>query len=313
MCDCSLLPELQTCIQLLTGYMSTGMWPRGTSSSCWILNIPFAGAALPPIFSISVTGTAKPETWESSLVLPPPLSPSVVSQSLQTDVNYNGDQVYPPSMATSAALFRPSSLICPTVTGCLVSCSQLSLLQIHPPLSPGYGARGLFKTKINNLLLGVPPHLRSCLCPLCLEWLSDHHFLPPPSFKTQFRRQLLRDAFADHHPIPFCFTPSQSIWGPLLFAPLTDTGYFYYWIYNSALLSRTPVCYFSSRVGALWNQGLLSLFERCILISSENMWGTKWMNKGFQQPATPSVSQQLYRALSHSVKLEPTLWPFPVH
>lgn len=93
-----------------------------------------------------------------------------------------------------------------------------SLLLFKSIFTQHWGGRSTQQATTINLLI-VPVHLMHGLCPV-----SEHHSDPPlhflsHSFKTQFRCQLLQEAFADIH-------PSQSIWEPFLFG--TQMGYLYY-------------------------------------------------------------------------------------
>lgn len=158
-------------------------------------------AALPPV---SCLNSWYHQTWEFSLILPPPLSSHIFHQSLKTIII---DSTLPPGLLTLPSSGRHSS---PAPLQQLYR--QLPPLQIHPPHGTGEG--GLFETKANNLL--TPNVL---LCPGAWNAILTHFFFLPPSFTTRFRHRLLQEAFTDHHSIPFHLTSSQSIWEPSSLLP----------------------------------------------------------------------------------------------
>lgn len=101
MCNSSLLPELQTHIQLPNGYISTWMWPRGTSNSCEMEH-----TFLPRAAPVSCLNSWYHQTWEFSLILLPPLSSHIFHQSLKTIII---DSTLPPGLLTLPSSGRHSS------------------------------------------------------------------------------------------------------------------------------------------------------------------------------------------------------------
>lgn len=218
MCDSSLLPELQTHIQLPTDTYPPGCDPEVPQTHAKTEHTFLPRAALPPVSCLS---SCYHQTWESSLILLPPLSSHISHQSLKT---INIDSTLPPGLLT-----LPSS-------GCH---SSPAPLLYHPSPAPSFL---LFRSILHAALRkGVSLkqksttywHLMSCLS-LCLECPSDPHFLSPPSLQLSSGIDSSRKPLLTI--IPFLsISPPPSQSGDLPLCSPNKTGYFYYWIYSTVL------------------------------------------------------------------------------
>lgn len=77
MYNCSILPELQTYIQLPTGHSHLGVTHRYLKLMSKIGHAFLSSCSSSCL--LSVTGTTKLDTWESSFILPPLLHPYIQS------------------------------------------------------------------------------------------------------------------------------------------------------------------------------------------------------------------------------------------
>jgi len=145
-------------------------------------------------------------------MLSPPPSARIFSQPLKIDVNYKCWSILPLCVAGNIVSLGHHDSLAPLQQSYWSLAP--SLLLFKSIFTQHWGGQSTQQATTINLLM-VPVHLMHGLCPV-----SEYHSDPPlrflsHSFKTQFRCQLLQEAFADLHPSHS--TPSQSIWGPFLF------------------------------------------------------------------------------------------------